>query len=171
MKTFKDENGRDWEIVVNVDAARRVRDILGVNIASTETGGVLESIAEDPILLCDLLYVLCKPQADAAGVSDEQFGQALAGDAIDRATTAFLEALVDFFPSRRRAVLRRLVDGLKAAENQVLAAAEKKLSEGCFERAVDRELAKLDEKLDSLTGGPESGRSPEASDSTPAPSH
>jgi hypothetical protein len=43
-------------------------------------------------------------------VSDEQFGQAMAGDAIEHATRAVLEELVGFSPSPRdRATLGRVL--------------------------------------------------------------
>ena len=40
--------------------------------------------------------------AEKQKISDEDFGRGLGGDAIDSATTALLEELVDFFPQRRR---------------------------------------------------------------------
>ena len=70
-------------------------------------GDLLEQLSTDPILLCDVVYVLCKPEADQQNVTDEQFGQAMAGDAIEHATTALLEELVDFFPLARRRVLQK----------------------------------------------------------------
>jgi len=62
------------------------------------------------ILLCDVIFVLVKPQADAAGVSDEQFAAALGGDAILAAQTAFYEELVDFFRKLGRTDLAKAVD-------------------------------------------------------------
>ena len=32
MKTFTDTAGRAWDVVVNVDTIKRVRDLLGVNL-------------------------------------------------------------------------------------------------------------------------------------------
>ena len=62
-----------------------------------------------------MLYVVCKTEADANGVTDEQFGEAMAGDAIDQATKALLEEIVDFSPSPRdRARARRVLE--KATE-------------------------------------------------------
>ena len=61
-------------------------------------GTLLEKLINDPILLCDVIYCVCMEEADSRGVSDEDFGRAMAGDAIELATTALLEELVDFFP-------------------------------------------------------------------------
>ena len=101
MKTFKDNAGRTWTVSVDVDAIRRVRTALKVNLTSTDFGAVLEQILSDPVLLCDVLYVICKPEADRQKVSDEDFGRAMAGDAIEHATGALLEELANFTPNPR----------------------------------------------------------------------
>ena len=121
MKTFKDNAGRTWQIAMNVTAAQRVRSMLDVDLL--QLGGEAEKpedhlftrLHSDPCFLVDVLYVVCKPEADAAGVTDEQFGEAMAGDAIDQATKALLEEIVDFSPSPRdRARARRVLE--KATE-------------------------------------------------------
>ena len=97
MKTFKDNNNRDWEITINVAAIKRVRDLIGVDLMQAIEGELLKQLATDPVMLCDVIYCLCKPQADEKDISDTQFGQAMSGDAIDNATIALLDELVEFF--------------------------------------------------------------------------
>ena len=118
MKVFKDSNGQDWQIALNVLQMKRVRAALGVNLVNVITldkdGAVkvdlIDRIANDPCLLVDILWVLVEGQAKAIGITDEQFGTALVGDAIERATAAFLDELVDFFPGARRLFLKKAVD-------------------------------------------------------------
>ena len=96
MKAFTDNAGRLWEIELNVRQMKRVRDRLGVDlvnvISAGEDGSVatdtLDRVANDPILLCDILWVLCEGQAKTAGVTDDDFGSSLAGDSISEATRA-----------------------------------------------------------------------------------
>ena len=117
MKTFTDGKGRVWEVELNVRQMKRVRDILGVdlvNVIQTDKDGAIatdtiDRVANDPILLCDILWVLCEGQAKASGVTDEDFGSSLAGDSIEEATRAFLDELVDFFPGARRLFLKKAV--------------------------------------------------------------
>ena len=69
----------------------------------------LGKLVSDPVRLADVLYCLVKDEADARQVSDEDFGRALAGDAITAAAEAFVEELIDFFPDARvRAGLRQV---------------------------------------------------------------
>ena len=118
MKVFKDTNGQDWQIILNVLQMKRVRAALGIDLVNVITldkdGAVkvdlIDRIANDPCLLVDILWVIVQDQAKSIGVTDEQFGTALVGDAIERATAAFLDELVDFFPGARRLFLKKAVD-------------------------------------------------------------
>jgi len=96
MRTFQDSAGRTWTVAVNVDAVKRVRDLLKEDLLDIEQ--TLPRLLVDPILLCDVVYCVCKPQADAEKISDVDFARAMAGGTIAQAKAALLEELVDFFP-------------------------------------------------------------------------
>ena len=104
MHAFKDAAGEDWLLQINVGAIKRVRALLGVDLLALEQGAppLITRLGTDVILLCDVIFVLLKPQADALGITDEQFGAALEGEAILNAQTAFYEELESFFQSLGR---------------------------------------------------------------------
>jgi len=105
MRTFQDSAGRTWTIAVTVDAVKRVRDLLKEDLLDIER--VFPRLLADPILLCDVVYCVCKPQADAERITDVDFARAMAGDVIAHAKAALVEELVDFFPEpSRRETLR-----------------------------------------------------------------
>ena len=160
MSTFKDNADRTWTVTISVDAIKRMRSLLDVDLMGVVDGDLLERLVSDPVLLCDVIYALCKRDADAHGVSAEEFGRAMGGDAIDAATTALLEELVGFFPSRRRAVLAKALEKLKGLEAMALSAAEERLASGELEREMEAVLR---------SAGVSSGSSPAPSGSTPAP--
>lgn len=120
MKTFKDSTGKEWQIDINVDAVKRVRSLVDVDLMDAVSGKLAIELADDPIRLVDTVYALCKPQADAAGITDDAFGRAMAGDAIDSATTALLEELVGFFPRHRRRVLEASLNRAKVLQSQAV---------------------------------------------------
>jgi len=101
MRAFKDNAGRTWTISVNVAAIKRVISLVGVNLLDAAGGKLIKDLISNPVLLVDVLYALCQPEAERLSVTDVQFGEAMAGDAIDLATTAMLEDLADFFPQAR----------------------------------------------------------------------
>ena len=133
MKSFTDNLGRTWTLVVNVAAIKRVRALCGVDLnaiveidkENNPTAELLERLSTDPVLLVDVLYAVCKTECDQKGVSDEEFGAAMAGDAIEQATAALLDEVVDFFPTAKRAALQKIL----AATRRIEALAKKKLED------------------------------------------
>ncbi len=144
MKTFSDNAGRTWTLAINVDAVRRVRSIVNVDLLEAVEGKLIEKLVGDPILLCDVIYVICKPEADQRSVSDEDFGRSMAGDAIDHATTSLLEELVDFFPKSRRALLTKALGKFRQLETKAIQLVDKQLDDPKLEEKV---LGQLQQRL------------------------
>ena len=127
MHSFRDNAGRAWTVAINVAAVKRVRGLVGVDLYKLIDDGFkpLAALVGDPVQLADVLYCLCKDEADAKQVTDEDFGRALAGDAITLAADAFVEELIDFFPDERsRAALRRVIAAGREVRTKLLVHAE-----------------------------------------------
>jgi hypothetical protein len=128
MHSFVDNSRRTWEVAINVAAVKRIRGLLGIDLYALVDDGFksLSKLVSDPVILADVLYCLCKDQADKQSISDEDFGRALAGDAITHAADAFVEELIDFFPdARARASLRKAIEAGKTVRDKVQSHAEK----------------------------------------------
>jgi len=163
MRSFKDNAGRQWSVEINVATLKRVRGLTGTDLMQVIEGTLIEKLIRDPVLLCDVVYAICKPEADTRTppVSDEEFGRAMAGDAIEAATTAVLEELVGFCPSPRdRANLGRVLQAMKKVMERARDLVEKKLDGGELDRLADRLLE---------TAGASSISAPEPSASTRDP--
>jgi hypothetical protein len=158
MKTFTDTAGRTWTLALTIDAAKRVKSLLDVNLLELEAGDppLLTRLGTDVILLCDVIFALVKPQADAAGVTDEQFAAALGGETILAAQTAFYEELVDFFRKLGRSDLAKAVDAQRRMIDLAVARIETRIDRLDLEAAVESTL------------GEPSTSSPPSSESTPA---
>ncbi|HON68984.1 MAG TPA: hypothetical protein PLV57_20540 [Phycisphaerae bacterium] len=142
MRSFTDNAGRTWTLAINVGAIKRVRGLLEVDLLEVVEGKLIERFIRDPVLLCDVVYAVCKPEADAKGVSDEEFGKAMAGDAIEHATKALLEELVGFSPSPRdRANLQRVLEATWTAMDRARDVVEARLTSGELDRVVEQALA------------------------------
>ena len=141
MRTFKDSENREWTIALNVTAVKRVRDLCeGFNLAQIKPE-LLNKLADDPVLFCDVLYVLCKPQADEHEITDEQFGSALNGDAIYAATNALMEELVDFTRSpAQRKFWKKALERSQELEAKGMARLETYLETGALDERLDSEL-------------------------------
>lgn len=149
MATFKDRNGRDWVIDCNVITMRRVNDRLKVNLLESISTKLLQDLADDPGRLVDVLYVLCEEQCTAKSVTDEDFGYALVGEAIEKALDALVESLLDFFPPRRSALLRKIWEKVLAAETQQEAMLRTKLDGPIVSETIASLMATANREMDA----------------------
>lgn len=160
MAQFKDHSGKCWNVEINVGAIRRVRDAVGIDlykIISDSLQGVGE-LMQDIVKFVDVLYLLCKPQLDAAKVTDEMFGESLSGDALERASNAFVEALIDFFPNQQaRNRLREFIEKRREVGKHLLEIAAE-------------QMRTLDPKEEASRLSKSFTNSPELSASTPTDS-
>jgi hypothetical protein len=151
MHTFIDNAGRTWTLAVNVGAIKRVRALCGIdlaNIISIETGkdpdiSVLKQLSQDPVLLVNTVYAICKNEADSKNTSDEDFGQAMAGDAIENATTALLDEVVDFFPQAKRAIFQKILSASRRFEAKTKEALNNLLNDPNLDAKLDQALEML----------------------------
>lgn len=173
MAKFTDSERREWVLRVDVTAIRAVRDLCEINLG--DIGGApeyLARLADDPVLLCDLLYVLCEEQVKACGLSDADFGRLLAGETIAHASMALGEAIADFFPAKKRSFLRQIQQKLAGIQATAEGLAQKNLDDPTMEKELGLAMkARMDEaKQRALTQLRSATNSPESSaESTPGP--
>ncbi len=106
MQKFVDRAGRIWIVDIDNTTLRRVKTLTECIFLKID-GDLITRLSTDPLLLGDVLFAICKPQADQQQITDEAFGEGLAGNSIDDATGALLEALINYFPESRRRLLRK----------------------------------------------------------------
>ena len=110
MAQFEDRLGRKWQIEINVATVKRVAKRIDVNIANLVQDDMkpLADLMSDIVRMVDVIYVLCEPQCEREGISEEQFASGIAGETIQRAIDTFMEELADFFPNRQGQLLRKM---------------------------------------------------------------
>ena len=151
VKTFKDKDGRDWEISLNLDSAIRVKDALGVDLLQPELGDppLITRLGTDEMLLGAVICALLDDQFEKHDVSASDVRKSMDGATIMAAQTAFYEELIGFFRSRGREDRASAV----AKQAKVISLATKVASE---------KINNLD--LDKLILGKMSGKLPEPLD-------
>lgn len=145
---------------MNVDAVKRVRGSpLAINLLDVvnPTSDLIGRLADDPVFLVDVLYVLCKPQADAQGITDEQFGQAMGGDVLSQAVDELLKEIANFFPNGKRQLLTKMIEKIDKLEAKAIQMVENRLNDPKIDQLMEEQLKVL------------FGDLPESLDSTPAP--
>lgn len=157
MATFKDAEGREWSVRITTGGLTAVREATGVKIGDllgSQLAG-FKALVSDIEQLVNVVWVLVRSQHP--GVTDEQFGAALGGDAVEDLASAFYQAVVDFSPRQSRRPLLAVMT--KAAEVEAKAA-----------ELMMRKVAAIDPEkmLSHPTSSGSAGSSPESPASTPA---
>lgn len=153
MPSVKDINGKEWSFTVNVASLARVKEGMKWDLLSVVGDRTsLPRLFGDPELLAGSLYFLCGSKVGE--LTREQWGEAWAGDTLDKAYDAICEGLIDFFPSSRRQAVADLI----RTYNEITAAAREMAPQELIE-AKRIALAEL--------SGVKSGSSPESSESIP----
>ncbi len=161
MESFKDTKGRIWVVSINVATIKQVRAVAGVDLLKVlePDNTLLEQLQTNPVTLCDVLYAVCKGQADELNLTDVEFLSAMAGDAIEHATTCVINGIVSFIASpKQRDVLRRAIEADRRLRAKGWDLVTSKVESGYLEKIQEAELVKLAGRLEK------SGDS-----STPAP--
>jgi len=185
MQTFTDTENRTWTLNLTIGAVKRVRDELKVNLMDPLGGArpgnsngrrrrppLLTRLQLDPILLVAVIFVLVKPEADRQGVTDEQFAEALGGDAAYDAFVAFMAEWRGFFQRLRRETEAKAIDAnlaMVAAEDKRTAALVPRATEAA-QKAAERRRQEAIEKIEALGDSVTATSSPESSGSGPATS-
>jgi hypothetical protein len=148
MPTFKDTHGKEWLVKLDGPKIRDVRKACDVDLGSLD-GEAFSRLDRDPVLLVDVLWILCRGQNN--GVTDVEFGEALVGDPIEAATTALIDAVTDFFPTRKRLLLRSLADKQAAVTAKGTELALAKINDPALEnRLLQAAEAKMTRELETL---------------------
>jgi hypothetical protein len=156
VPSFKDTNGREWIIKLDAPKIRDVRQECHVDLIAVD-GVAFQQLADDPVLLVDALWVLCRAQA--GGITPTQFGEALVGDAITAATDALLAAILDFTPTRQRTILQTLSAKNARMREMGLAQVMAELNDPTLEaKLLAKQQAEIRKVLTELTSV---GNSPE----------
>lgn len=115
MRTFRDREGREWQIDLTLGALMRIKastgmDMLDVDLSAADGPAEFRRLATDPITLADTLCAVCRSQITARSLTDEQFADALGGEAIDTALVALVQEWADFFRRRGAEAKAKLLE-------------------------------------------------------------
>ena len=164
LPRFTDREGRFWDVDINVLTIGRVRKALDINLLELVLPeSTLAEKLSDPVLIVNVLYVLCKDQADAASITDEQFGQSLTRDSIEDGWEAVLEGVVNFSPRGVRPAYRKVLEKAQKVRTIQEAKALTMAESPEFDQMLNRALEKLQTAASNTAGS-----LAESSASTPA---
>lgn len=151
-----------WPLAITYGSKRRVEQETKVNLMSVLDDKGIEALIRDTDQLVTLLWSMVRPQADGAGITEEQFLDLLDAQAIEDAMLAIVRAVIRFCPSPpKRKLYRRAFDRTMEAQDRQFALMEKLLDPKL--EAIEATVAA---QLHKTLGTPESPALP-SSESSP----
>ena len=159
MHTFADRNGRQWQIDLTIGTVARVRKESGkrfdlLDPSSLVDGAKLSTVLdEDLATVYEVLWHIVEPQAAAAGITAEKFGEAMAADCIVSAQAALFAEWLDFFRAVQRPDLATALDMMTTARARLAKAVAAKMATIDVEATKTAMQAKIDQTLGQSFGG------------------
>lgn len=102
--TFKlANNGQAFTIELDTPLIREVRKELDIDLVAADMSGEAKA-ASDIATLVDVLWILCREQAEKHGISADVFGRGIKGDTWEAAILALRRAIAFFSPSSSRSI-------------------------------------------------------------------
>ncbi len=106
MRTFKDKNGNEWRIEMDLACVSRIKYDVGVNVLDADN---FSKFLENYLVFADMIWAAVSLDAFGRGITKDQFFDGLGGDILAEAIEAFNQALFDFFPQKESREMMRAV--------------------------------------------------------------
>ena len=150
MAEFIDNKVRKWQVAIDAPTILMLRKEADPDfmLGDTAESNTYKRLEADPVLLCRVVFLLCQKQLTERDVSEEDFYKEVIGNAIEKATKAILEAILDFTP---RQTTRDVLRTSAAVDDQIREVAAQK----AIAKINDPELRKqaeaiIESELDSV---------------------
>jgi hypothetical protein len=180
VSKFKDDKGREWDVVTNVLTFGRVREEMKFDLPElllsekSATNGepenrVLDRLTEDVVELAQLLFVMVQDQVEAAGVTQSDFYGSLDEEALTQGLWAVLESVVGFSRSgAKQEALRKVLTTARRVEMLQEAKAQSVLQSPELAAEIEREVQNALSPPTPLAKpiGSDAGNLPDSSEST-----
>jgi hypothetical protein len=168
--SFADKSGTQWSPEINVVTIKRVRELLDINLLElVMPESKLPERLNDPCLLVDVLYALCKDEADGRSINDVDFGASMTPDGIEDAWSIVLQGIVNFSPRGLRPAYQRVLETAKkyrqTQTQKVTELLESPEFETMLTNEMERRLSTPESVPISISG--DATNSPASSESTP----
>jgi len=124
MATFKDNNGRDWSVRIDLGAIRRIKDQTGVNLAVLDSvfdSEIIQKLFLDQLFQGELLYAILQPGEKFSSIfALDNWLAEIDGTPMEQAGKALREALSDFIQRGQAQAGKALKKLLQDGETKIV---------------------------------------------------
>lgn len=142
MQSFKDTEGREWRISVDLGARPRIKARCGFDLLAARDEKTVLNQLFDMVAAVEILLAVLGPQMDQRQITEQQLLDSINGEALDVAYAGLLQELADFF---RAPTNSHLSTGIRKGLETALSTANR------VSQTIDRKsvkvLAMIDQEL------------------------
>ncbi len=114
MESFKDEQGKVWDLSLNIRKAKLIKSRFGFDLLADDTATVCQSLHSRPLDRMDIIYLLIDvPLGETEKISQDDFDERINGESFVAADAAFWGEFKNFiqslYPARIEAT-KKLLD-------------------------------------------------------------
>ena len=147
MQTFKDRTGQDWIVEITIGAIKRVLALAKIDLREPAVPygehkiALSAAIELDTLLMADVLYAVCYPQAQDRGINQEAFYDLLGSDTMQAAHQALFREWADFFRRSGNSQMATVLEKQMAFLDRVVETTRQKWQESKAEETLDKILS------------------------------
>lgn len=150
--TFTDALGREWRLKFNGAIKDDAKELYGADLADVEKGSFFVKLATDDRAFFGVLWLLIERQVEALGLSEREVKEGFDAEAVERASDAINEAVLNFTRPLVRGAVAKTMQRIQSMEALVETAAEKVLNSPEATKAIEQEMQKVTEKAIKAIG-------------------
>lgn len=99
MESFKDSDGKHWDLSINIRKAKLIKSRFGFDLLADDTAEVCTMLYNRPLDRMDIIYLLLDVLPGETKISQEDFDERLNGESFVEADQAFWEEFKNFIQS------------------------------------------------------------------------
>ena len=149
MHKFKDNNGLEWEIELNIAVVKKIRNELEVDLNAL-TEGQMADITTKPETLVDIISVICTPQIVKRELDEYSFANCMIGEAIDNAYEALVKELIFISRHNQRQVVARAWETVQKADKKLTSAQLRMLESPEMDQKINKMIQGVEEKFENI---------------------
>lgn len=147
MAKFVDAKNRIWIVDVTGTTIRRVKTLTGKSLLDVVDKDLIAELTNDFLLLSEVLYAVCKPQADLEEIGQDEFESGLIGDVLSDGLNTLVDAILTFLPEPRRRLIQKAIERYREVTARGMERIESQVSDPAM---MDRVMTMMDEQLPTL---------------------
>lgn len=116
LMKFEDDKGREWSMKIDASTYLRLREDeidLGKIFDPEQTFLEELLLGDNMFAFLGIIGMITESQRETEGISKEDFYDSLGGAAIEHATLAFIQAIINFSPAPKRPAMQAVIDQMR----------------------------------------------------------